>query len=379
MKETIGEKIKRLRKEKVLTQENVHNNQSQISQIESGRITNPDENTLLLIAKNMEIPFDELISDTTWVKPEAASISKEIAISPNEIDVEIDGKGNIDWSYRQYPLYNDKGEKREFCPKSGVKLILECSNCKRQVEESGQIYCFGCGKKLLPEHTIDIRLMDCVPPYAWLDFTECGTAIQEMTEFKMEKEKLLSNAGKKNLEIETKKQMSKDENWKKINENQQAEILAKTLRNYESMQRFNIQIASALEKKLRNTYETLSSGQIEQTEEDIKKELMGSIAFKIQTALTDDNPIRKALGQPPREIPSLKTMMEMLKDLSTTDDSDELIEKLQSKIDLNTETDENSNNENISEDGNSETAAENKTEQDSNNANNKEDKESNND
>ena len=61
MKETIGEKIKRLRTEKRLTQDYVHHNQSQISQIESGRITNPDENTLLLIAKNMEITFDELI------------------------------------------------------------------------------------------------------------------------------------------------------------------------------------------------------------------------------------------------------------------------------------------------------------------------------
>ena len=107
MKETIGEKIKRLRIEKGLTQDYVHHNQSQISQIESGRITNPDENTLLLIAKNMEITFDELIKGTSWVKPEAAYIGKEIAISPNEINVEVDGKGNIDWSYRQYPLYND--------------------------------------------------------------------------------------------------------------------------------------------------------------------------------------------------------------------------------------------------------------------------------
>ena len=350
-----------------------------ISQIESGRITNPDENTLLLIAKNMEIPFDELISDTTWVKPEAASIGKEIAISPNEIDVEIDGKGNIDWSYRQYPLYNDKGEKREFCPKSGAKLIFECSNCKRQVEESGQIYCFGCGTRILTEHTIDKRLVECVPPYVWLDFNECGSAIEDLADFKTEKEKVLSNKGKTRFEIETKKQMDENKDWEKTNENQKAEILAEAWRMAESIQRFNIQIASALEKKLRNTYETLSSGHIEPTQDDIKAELMRTITFKIEKALTDDNPIRQALGQPPREIPSVKTMMEMLKDLSTTDDSDELIEKLQSKIDLNTETDENSNDEKISEDGNSETAAENETEQDSNNAKNKDDKESKND
>ena len=67
-------------------------------------------------------------------------------------------------------------------------------------------------------------------------------------------------------------------------------------------------------------------------------------------------------------------MMGMLKDLNTTGDSDEIIEKLQSKIDLNNEMDEK-----FSEDGNSETAAENETEQDSNNAKNKDDKESEND
>ena len=49
---------------------------------------------------------------------------------------------------------------------------------------------------------------------------------------------------------------------------------------------------------------------------------------------------------------------------------------LQSKIDLNTETAENINDEKISEDGNSETAAENETEQESNNAENNDDKES---
>ena len=90
MNVTIGEKIKQLRKEMGLTQEYVHNNQSQISQIESGRISNPDENTLLIIAKKMEISFDELISDTNWVKPEKVSLGKELAFSPSKFDIEID-------------------------------------------------------------------------------------------------------------------------------------------------------------------------------------------------------------------------------------------------------------------------------------------------
>ena len=87
MKETIGEKIKRLRKEMGLTQSNIHHNQSQVALIEKGTkkggISNPEENTLRTIAQNMEMTFDELISDTTWEKPEAALIGKEMVFSPS--------------------------------------------------------------------------------------------------------------------------------------------------------------------------------------------------------------------------------------------------------------------------------------------------------
>jgi len=376
MKETIGEKIKRLRKEMGLTQENVHNNQSQISQIESGRITNPDENTLLLIAKNMEITFDELISDTTWVKPEAAYIGKEIAISPNEINVEVDGKGNIDWSYRQYPLYNDKGEKREFCPKSGQKLIFECTKCRRQVEESKQIYCFGCGTRILPEHFIPEKLLEIVPAYSWFDFRECQIAIVEVVHFKSDEEKLITDNYEKlfgeELMGEAKKQINK------VDEKAMEKPIAKLWEKWVFEHGFNVQIAAALEKKLRNTYETLSIDHIDDTPkniDEIKAGLMSDIAFRINIALTDDNPIRQALGQPPREIPSVEMMMEMLKDLSTTQDSDKLIEKLQSKIDLNTGSDEDSNDEKISEDGNSETDAAENADRNNKNADNQNKKE----
>ena len=48
----IGEKIKGLRLDKGLTQENlIPENPSQVSQIESGRIKNPTEPTLNIISK----------------------------------------------------------------------------------------------------------------------------------------------------------------------------------------------------------------------------------------------------------------------------------------------------------------------------------------
>ena len=179
MKETIGEKIKRLRKETGLTQENVHNNQSQISQIESGRITNPDENTLLLIAKNMEIPFDELINDTTWVKPEAASIGKEIAFSPSVFDIEVDDMLNITWSHKSSPLYNDKGEKNEYCIYSGLKLIDKCKECGRSVTNVKQIFCSGCGKKFVYALYINEELERIISSRDILsDYYACGEVIE---------------------------------------------------------------------------------------------------------------------------------------------------------------------------------------------------------
>ena len=75
MKEQIGEKIRRLRKEKRLTQENLHHNQSQVALIEKGTkkggISNPTEDTLRIIAGNMDMTFESLIDETTWMKPES--------------------------------------------------------------------------------------------------------------------------------------------------------------------------------------------------------------------------------------------------------------------------------------------------------------------
>ena len=59
---TIGEKIKQIRQDKSLSQENVYpSNQSLVSQIEKGVNKNPTEQTLRIMADNMDMPFDELI------------------------------------------------------------------------------------------------------------------------------------------------------------------------------------------------------------------------------------------------------------------------------------------------------------------------------
>ena len=116
MKEKIGEKIHRLRKETGKKQSAIHDNQSQISLIESGRITNPDESTLLIIAENMKITLDELIEDTDWVKPKTVKHSKEIAVSPKAWDFKIDDTGDIKWFCKIYDRYNENGEELEIDP-----------------------------------------------------------------------------------------------------------------------------------------------------------------------------------------------------------------------------------------------------------------------
>ena len=61
----------------------------------------------------MEMTFDDLISDTTWEKPEAALIGKEMVFSPSIFDIEIDNTLNITWSRKSYPLYEENGEKND--------------------------------------------------------------------------------------------------------------------------------------------------------------------------------------------------------------------------------------------------------------------------
>jgi len=389
MKETIGEKIKRLRKEMGLTQENVHNNQSQISQIESGRITNPDENTLLLIAKNMDMAFEDLISDTTWVKPEAASISKEFAFSPAAFDIEVDDMLNISYSHKSFPLYDSAGNKNKYCIYSGVELIDKCENCGTSVINVKQQFCSGCGKNLFEFVTISFEILNILStPGILTDYFECKNAVDDLTLRKGEYESIISDV--KALITTDNKHYKESliEKYKKVPkvlmkitpgyllDNIAKDILAgNKIELTDLIQHdFNIQIVEALIKKLKYLLKKMEKQNPNNPVDDIKTDLIRSIAIQIERALepSHQDPTSK-------ELPSVETMMGMIKDLSTTEDSDELVEKLQSKIDIDNISNENNNDEENSENGNSETAAENKTEQDSNNAKNKDDKESNND
>ena len=161
MKETIGEKIFRIRNKMGLNQGNLHHNQAQVSLIEKGGdatkpggIVNPDENTLRIIAGNMEITFDELIKGTSWVKPEMVFMGKEIAFSPAYFNINIDDLLNLQWSNRSFPLYNEKGEKNEYCPYSGLKLIDKCKSSRNIVLSGG--YFMNCLREKNLKNALDL-------------------------------------------------------------------------------------------------------------------------------------------------------------------------------------------------------------------------------
>ncbi len=384
MKETIGEKIKRLRKEMGLTQENVHNNQSQISQIESGRITNPDENTLLLIAKNMEITFDELIKGTSWVKPEMVFMGKEIAFSPAYFNINIDDLLNLQWSNRSFPLYNEKGEKNEYCPYSGFKLIDKCEKCGRSVEKTDQSHCFGCGELLSFEYALPAFLSEILSDHNTISIYEvCQNSINDIDTAMIKNKELLQW-----IEVIEKSENPKEmvKKWESLQPKvvRRIERLGYTTKDERILEyviseakkgnkpgnqsyclvSFIIQVCEAAIKKLKSVIKDLNPPTrdelIENERYEFKSNLLLDVAVKFEKSLSD---------------PSITidpfALIAMMKDLSSDEDIEEVLSNLKPKIDSNTK----SENENISEDGNSETDAAENADRNNKNADNQNDKE----
>jgi len=151
---TIGEKIKKIRIEKGLSQENVNpTSQSLVAQIEKGLIKNPTEPTLRKFAKNLGISFDELVDSTQWEIPRDSNRKSEYAFSQTECVVHIDDSGEIKTRMKSYPLIESSGEENKFDPDTGYILLTECKSCKRGIQQPNQKYCFGCGEKLFNVYT----------------------------------------------------------------------------------------------------------------------------------------------------------------------------------------------------------------------------------
>jgi len=146
----IGEKIKKLRG-KTKQSAIYPTNQSMVSQIEKGINKHPTEQTLRIMAKNLDVSFEELIKDTDWEQSPHSQTGEKFAISHTECVITIEDSGIIKTKMKAYDRYNKSGEENQYDPDTGYKLLTECKNCKREIESPIHAHCFGCGTRVFPD------------------------------------------------------------------------------------------------------------------------------------------------------------------------------------------------------------------------------------
>jgi hypothetical protein len=322
------------------------------------------------IAQNLGTTFLSLVDDTDW-KAEPTIKSKEIAFSPVMVDVEIDDDGNISWSHKSYSLYNEKGEKAEYCLETGLKLIDSCENCSRQVENVKQEYCIGCGKALFSQFTLPsnflIEAADNRIPRSWYD---CVFAINDISNSLATSVEIIGYIKMlPNVTDTDQKKMFIERIKRYANEPMKLEIeialnKKKPIPDHVSNHfKFWIQVEKEQLKKLKSVI----SGLKEPSEEDTaRKALSDSIALKLEDSLSKADFIDPTI------------LMDMLLELRTTRDplaildkakvdTSELMEKVRS-VAQEMKTDDESDDKKNSEDGNSETDAAENAERNNKNA-----------
>ena len=159
---SIGKKIQNLRKQKGYSQESIYpKNASQISLIENGKIKNPAKFVLEIIAKNLEISIDTLVSGTTWEENKGSFGSNEgRTFSPSDFNLNMDDNtGQLKIALISYPLFDDQGVPNKFCPNTGKELVTECEKCGKKLDEIPNKFCKGCGSPLfIINHSIQYEL-----------------------------------------------------------------------------------------------------------------------------------------------------------------------------------------------------------------------------
>jgi transcriptional regulator with XRE-family HTH domain len=138
----IGQRISEVRKEKGLKQAAVYN-QSTLSQIESGKITNPDQNTLEGIAQGLDLELSELVEGTDWKYPEKKLTIHYYALSP--IYHRFNYETLMLEKIKPKPFLIRTDDKLNFDAETGLELIKTCSNCDRFIDSPTAVYCPGCG------------------------------------------------------------------------------------------------------------------------------------------------------------------------------------------------------------------------------------------
>ena len=393
----IGQKIKEKREEKNLKQTAVLDNQGQISQIEKGvKIKRPKEATLRIIAKNLDMSFEELIEGTDWSPMEKKS--GHFVISPSSYEFKIDDSGFISYKNTTFPKYNKNGDLNEFCPHTGEKLIANCTNCGREIEDSDYRYCIGCGTLLFSRYAIPEDINKLITPESLTDFGRCTESL----------EILMASSSDEIYWYNELKECNSHEDWDNaskgmvfrndrkyrppIIKDEKFEIGKKSAVDYMI---FDIQLNWEVEKKLRKTLTHLTNTEKKKsshdkvyeglfnTMQDLIKENISTMQTASYMVSSYQGKDRDAYEKTNRKLiesneKSISTLADLLKSFDPDGDHSEIEQKLKDIKSKKMVETQNSDEKN-SEDGNSETAAENKTEQKNDNAKNKENKESNND
>ncbi len=395
IKMKIGQKIKEIREEKDLKQVAVLDNQGQISQIEKGvKIKRPKEATLRIIAKKLDMSFEELIEGTDWSPRDKSK--GQFVISPASYEFKIDDSGFISCLNSTFPKYNKNGDLTEFCPHTGEKLIANCTNCGREIEDSDYAYCIGCGTKLTDKWAIPENLNNLITPESLTDFGFCTENL----------DRLMAYSSDVVVWYNTLKECTSHEDWvNKINKGWVSRI-GNSFRmpriregKFEIDKKhelngmlFEIQLCSKVEKKLRKTLTHLTNTEETKTSSDKIYEglfntmqnlinenvttmqnasfMIASFQGKDRDAYTETN--RKLIETNEK---SISKLADLLKSFDPDGDHSEIEQKLKSiKSEKISET--QNSDEKISEDGNSETDAAENADRNNKNAENKKDKES---
>lgn len=375
MKMTIGQKIKKIRLKKDMKQTAIHNNQSQISQIESGKISNPDEGTIKMIAKNLDVSFDELIEDTDWSAPEKKA--GQYAFSPNAYEFKIDEDNFISYRHKYYPLYDD-GIENKFCIETGDALISKCEICDREIKTIDQIFCSGCGKRLFKQFEISYKTKDLIASDHYnLDnhfMDSIGIVEQEINcldKFQtfLTKSNDIKEVAELKISMQDKRMLRKL--TQKELEKKNSELFTKN--------NFKIQLFKTLEKHLKSkSKEMLRNTKEFNPKEELYKRIAGRIDESTSQLIDSEyqvdllsekmlkmNDKEKQLamanlvilnGQIEKRKNTIRELSELLRTIDSTEDLSGLDQKLDN-VDLDETSETQSSDEKISEDGNSETVA----------------------
>ena len=146
--EPIGLKIRRIRKEKQLSQDYINPSpgNSRIAQIENNPKRKPNRDLLDFVAGKFEMTYDDLINGTDY--NESFVSNSGYAISEVDFDLEVHDRYNFSLVRAIYQREEKYKGTNIYCPKTGTPLIHDCRNCKRRIDMPDITFCMSCGELL---------------------------------------------------------------------------------------------------------------------------------------------------------------------------------------------------------------------------------------